>query len=118
MEAGREDVRFKDQRRPPLDEAKFATQKRLVYVMVFIFAASAVWVFWKGDEAQQAAYVQTIINLTIAGFMYFIGSSKGSGEKETQLNKLGNASIDPETAANIADTAESTAKTAANTEKP
>lgn len=70
------------------EEAKFLTQKELTYAVVFIFFLAAGWTFYRGSDAQQATVLQTIINLVIAGFSYWIGSSKGAADNRDQLNKM------------------------------
>ena len=77
-----------NERRFDASEQKFATQRQLTYAVVWIFFLAAAWTFYHGTESQQATVLQTIINLVIAGFSYWIGSSKGSAEAREQLNKL------------------------------
>lgn len=107
------------ERRAPFvaEQEKFSTQHKLTFFVIAIMALVTSWVLVYGSIEQRSAVVQMWIGLTLLTAGFWFATSKGSADKETQLNKLGSASIDTATAENIAATAVATEKTAANTEK-
>lgn len=78
---------IRNERRKPFiaEEQKFSTQRVVTYVLLTIFAVIAAHVFYGDDQAERSTVLQTVINLTILAIGFWLGSSKGSADKEAQL---------------------------------
>lgn len=79
---------FIDQRAPPADEAKFATQRLVTYIVLLIFAAVVANVLIGVDQAERSTLIQTVINLTFLAVGFWLGTSKGSADKEITASKI------------------------------
>ena len=71
------------ERRAPfqVDEAKFSTQKAITYALLTIFAAVTAVVLYQNDQSERSMVLQTIINLTLLGVGYWLGSSKDAANQ-------------------------------------
>jgi sulfite exporter TauE/SafE len=78
------------ERRSPFvaEEQKFSTQRVVTYVLLIIFAAVTAYVFYGDDQAERSTVLQTVINFTMLAIGFWLGSSKGSADKEAQLNQI------------------------------
>lgn len=71
-----------------IDEAKFDTQKTITYASLSIFAALTFWVFAGNDQGERSMVLQTVINLVIGAFGYWLGASKGAADARQTLEKM------------------------------
>ncbi len=103
---------MKEKRRQNLlDEAKFSTQKMVTYILLMIFSAATTNVLLGTDQAERSTILQTIINLTILGVGYWLGSSKGATDSNASIGKIAESSAPAAAAASSAATAATTAAT-------
>ena len=97
---------MKERRKPfVIDEAKFATQKLVTYILLLLFSAVTANVLLGEDQAERSTILQTIINLTILGVGYWLGSSKGATDSNAAIGKIAEASAPVAAAAVAAATA-------------
>lgn len=78
------------ERRFLAEEEKFSTQRVVSYCVMIIFTAVTAWILHFGTQDQKSIIIQTVINLVIGVVAFWIGSSKGSADKEAQLNRITN----------------------------
>lgn len=93
------------ERRYDAEEAKFSTQRTLTYYVVSMFGLVTAWVLYYGSQEQRSIIIQCWIGIMIAGWQYWIGSSKD----KNQLNKLipaPDATIQVSTPSNVTVTTE------------
>ena len=78
------------ERRKPFDgtEAKFSTQKTITLIILLLFTYTLANVMTGTDQAERSMLLQTVINLTLLGVGYWLGSSKGAAESREQLGKI------------------------------
>jgi sulfite exporter TauE/SafE len=78
------------ERRSPFvaEEQKFSTQRVVTYVLLIIFAAVTAYVFYGDDQAERSTVLQTVINFTMLAIGFWLGSSKGSADKEAELGRI------------------------------
>jgi len=69
-------------------EAKFATQKVITYILLMIFSAVTANVLVMNDQSERSMILQTVINLTLLGVGYWLGSSKGAADSRNTLNDI------------------------------
>ena len=88
---------MKVERRVPwiADEAKFATQRLVTYVLLLIFACVVAAVFLGTDQAERSTVLQTVINFTMLALGFWLGTSKSSADKDVAASRLAHASITP-----------------------
>lgn len=84
-----------------LDGAKFSTQKTITYILLAIFSAVTANVLWTNDQSERSMILQTVINLTLLGVGYWLGSSKGATDSNEAIGKIAAAAA-PSTAAAVA----------------
>ena len=78
------------ERRSPfvVAEQKFSTQRVVTYILLIIFAAVTAYVFYGDDQAERSTVLQTVINFTMLAIGFWLGSSKGSADKEAELVRI------------------------------
>lgn len=77
------------ERRFSMDEAKFATQKTVTYILLAFFACIIANVlFMANDQSERSTVLQTVINLTFLAAGFWLGSSKGAADNREQLNRM------------------------------
>lgn len=85
-----------------IDREKFATQRNVTYYLLLVFAGVTVAVFWPGgDQSERSTMMQTVINFTMLALGYWLGSSKGSIDKDASISRIAEASA-PTAAAAVA----------------
>ena len=93
---------MEERRKPPsLDEAKFSTQKIVTLILLLIFSTATVIVLMGEDQAERSMMLQTVINLTILGVGYWLGSSKGATDSNAAIGQIAAAAA-PATASAVA----------------
>lgn len=101
---------MKVERRAPfvVDEAKFATQRLVTYVLLLIFACVVAVVFLGDDQAERSTTLQTVINFTMLALGFWLGTSKSSADKDITAAKLARDDVTPgpETPAGVVPAAE------------
>lgn len=92
------------ERRSPfiIDEAKFSTQRVVTYFILFIFACVTAAVFWQDDPAERSDLKQAVINFTMLAIGFWLGSSKGSIDKDASMSRIAEASAPAAAAAVLA----------------
>ncbi len=90
-----------EERRQPfvIDEAKFATQKVVTYILLLIFAAVVANVMAGGDQSERSTMMQTVINLTILGVGYWLGASKSATDSNAALGQIAKGAAPAQAAA-------------------
>ena len=88
-------------RRTPLDEAKFFTQKVVTYALLAIFAGVTGTVLYQSDQSERSMILQTVINMTLLAVGYWLGSSKGATDSNDAIGKIAQSAA-PATAAAVA----------------
>lgn len=79
---------MKERRSPFIaEEQKFSTQRVVTYVLLIIFSAVTAYVFYGDDQAERSTILQTVINFTMLAIGFWLGSSKGSADKEAELSQ-------------------------------
>lgn len=71
-----------------IDDAKFATQKVVTYILLLIFAAVAGWVLYENDQSERSMILQTVINLTLLAVGYWLGASKAAADSAGTVGKI------------------------------
>lgn len=71
-----------------VDEAKFSTQRLVTYIVLAIFAATAISVLTGQDQAERSTIIQTVINFTMMAMGFWLGTSKSSADKEITAAKI------------------------------
>lgn len=90
-----------ERRAPNLDDARMSTQRLVTYVLLTIFASVTAAVFIGQDQAERSTILQTVINLTLIAVGFWLGSSKGSMDKDASISRIAEASA-PVAAAAVA----------------
>lgn len=86
------------------DAEKFSTQRNVTYFLLLLFAAVSAAVFYTNDQAERSMILQTIINFTMLAIGFWLGTSKGSADKEASIsriaesNKADNVTVETQTA--------------------
>ncbi len=78
-----------------LEEAKFATQKTVTYILLLIFASVVVNVLLQTDQAERSTIIQTVINLTILAAGYWLGASKQAADSNETIGKMAGVTGQP-----------------------
>lgn len=83
-----------ERRRLPfvMEKEKFTTQRAVTYFILFMLGTASVFVFLYGDKAERSAVLTTILNLAVGTFGFWIGTSKGSADKDAALSRIAEAS--------------------------
>lgn len=91
-----------------VDEAKFATQRLVTYVLLLIFASVVAAVFLGQDQAERSMLIQTVINFTMLALGFWLGTSKSSADKDVTAARIAQAAVTPgpETPAGVVPAAE------------
>lgn len=85
---------MKDRREPFIvDEAKFATQRRVTYIVLLMFSAVTANVLLGTDQAERSTIIQTIINFTMLALGFWLGTSKSSADKEQTAARILEAAV-------------------------
>lgn len=85
------------ERRSPfaIDEQKFSTQRLVTYVVLLIFAAVTSNVLIGNDQAERSTIIQTVINFTMMALGFWLGTSKGSADKDATASRILEATAVP-----------------------
>ena len=73
------------------DAEKFSTQRNVTYFLLLLFAAVSAAVFYANDQAERSMILQTIINFTMLAIGFWLGTSKGSADKEASMSRIAEA---------------------------
>ena len=84
-----------------MEEAKLSTQRNVTYILLALLASITVAVFLGEDKSERSTQQQTIINLAMLGVGFWLGSSKGSADKDASMARIAEASA-PVAAAAVA----------------
>lgn len=85
---------MRDRREPFIvDEAKFATQRRVTYIVLLMFSAVTANVLLGTDQAERSTIIQTIINFTMLALGFWLGTSKSSADKEQTASRILEAAV-------------------------
>lgn len=105
------------ERRAPFiaEQQKFSTQKFMSYCVVLLFTAVTSWILSYGTSEQKSIIIQTIIGLMIGVVAFWIGSSKGSADKEAELQQIRKAETPQVTDSNTVAAAKETVAVAKTT---
>jgi uncharacterized membrane protein YfcA len=80
---------MKERRLPFIaEEQKFSTQKQITFFVMAIMSLVTAWVLFYGSIEQRSAVIQMWIGLTLLAAGYWMATSKGSADKETELTKM------------------------------
>lgn len=85
------------ERRTPFaaDEQKFSTQRLVTYVVLLVFAAVTSNVLIGNDQAERSTIIQTVINFTMMALGFWLGTSKGSADKDATASRILEANVVP-----------------------
>jgi len=85
------------ERRVPfiVDEAKFSTQRLVTYIILVIFSAVVSNVLLGADQAERSTIIQTVINFTMLALGFWLGTSKGSADKEATTARILQDKVNP-----------------------
>ena len=78
-----------------VDEARFSTQRFVTYIILIIFATVVANVLLGLDQAERSTIIQTVINFTMLALGFWLGTSKGSADKEATASRILEASVPP-----------------------
>ena len=82
MGTGKNNPSGVERRRDYLDGARFGTQKLVTYIILLIFSAVVANILMHSDQSERSIIIQTVINITLIGVGYWLGSSKGVAEEQ------------------------------------
>ena len=84
-------------RRANVDDQKMSTQRFVTYALLLIFSAVTAAVFLGTDQAERSTILQTVINLTLIAVGFWLGSSKGSMDKDASISRIAENAAPPAT---------------------
>lgn len=80
---------MKEKRREwQLEAAKFSTQEKVSGAIIFIMAAVIANLCWRGEVSDIKEIYNTLLPFFGIVIGFWIGSSKGSADKEAELQKI------------------------------
>ena len=77
------------------DELKLSTQRLVTYIVLLIFAAVVSNVLVGQDQAERSTIIQTVINFTMLALGFWLGTSKGSVDKDATRSRILEATFIP-----------------------
>lgn len=84
-----------ERRALPTEELKFSTQRFVTYVVLVIFAAVTSNVMSGEDQAERSTIIQTVINFAMLALGFWLGTSKGSVDKDATRSRIMEAALIP-----------------------
>lgn len=78
------------------DELKLSTQRLVTYIVLMIFASVVANVLVGQDQAERSTIIQTVINFTMLALGFWLGTSKGSVDKDATRSRIMEATFMPQ----------------------